>query len=426
MFRRAFVLLATTLALAACGTSQPARYPTTQPPPLATLVEPNSAAPAGAPAPVPMGNRTITLLAPLSGPLADRGQAMANAAQLALSGPDSPPLDVRDTAGTPGGAAAAATAALAAGTGLFIGPLTGAETAAVAPLARQAGVPVLAFTNDPAQAQPGVWPLGITPVQQVRRLVGSAVAQGKSRFAAALPNTPFGQIMAAALTQAIATTGGGAPDVHFYEPSNSGISGTLRDLSAYSSRRAPLEARRRAAINAHTAEGRKEAAELSRAPVPPPPFDALLLGETGERLAWLASFLSYYDIDPSDVQVMGPALWADPQMRAGADLRGAWYAAPDPAAHGGFAEAYTAKYGVAPHPLADFAFDAAAIGRVLAQEGSYAAAGLCRPEGFTGVDGLLAMQPDGTVRRGLALFRLGAGGSEMVEPAPDTVAAPGI
>ena len=35
---------------------------------------------------------TITLLAPLSGQLADRGQALANAAQLALAGPGSPPL----------------------------------------------------------------------------------------------------------------------------------------------------------------------------------------------------------------------------------------------------------------------------------------------------------------------------------------------
>ena len=99
--------------------------------------------------------RELTLLAPLTGPNAERGQALVNAAQLALTEPGSPVLDVRDTAGTPQGATVAATAALAAGARLFIGPLTAGETAAVAAVARPAGVPVLAFTNDTAQAQPG-------------------------------------------------------------------------------------------------------------------------------------------------------------------------------------------------------------------------------------------------------------------------------
>ena len=63
---------------------------------------------------------------------------------------------------------------------------------------------------------------------------------------------------------------------------------------------------------------------------------------------------------------------------------------------------------------------------MLAQEGGYSVAALCRPEGFAGVDGVLALQPDGQVRRGLALFELGRGGPTMIEPAPDSISAPGI
>ena len=370
--------------------------------------------------------RGVALLAPLTGPNAERGQALVNAAKLALADPGGPPLDVRDTAGTPEGAAAAASAALAAGAGLIIGPLTSAETAAVAPVARPAGIAVLAFTNDPAQAQPGVWTLGITPVQQVRRLVGAAAARNKGRFAAALPSTPFGQSMATALTQAVSAAGGPSPDIRFYESSNAGISNTIRDLADYASRRGPLEARRKAALAQHTAEGRREAANLSRESVPPPPFESLLLAETGEKLAWLSSFLGFYDIDSPTVQVMGPALWAAPSARAGAELNGAWYAAPDPAARGSFESAYTTKYGASPPGLADFAYDAAAIARVLAGEGGFSFAGLCRPQGFGGVDGLLVLQTDGTVRRGLALFQIDRGGPGVIEPAPDSVAAPGI
>ncbi len=377
-----------------------------------------SVAPPGVsvPTPPPPAGHTIALLAPLSGPLADIGQGLANAAQLALSPPGSPPLDVRDTGGTPQGAATAASAAIAAGDALIIGPLTAGETQAVAPIARQAGAAVLAFTNDPTMAQPGVWTLGITPLQQVQPMVGAELAQNKSRFAAALPNTPFGRALGVALAQAVQAAGAPPASIRFYENDNKAIAATMRDVSDYADRRGPLEARRRAALAQHTAAGRREAAALGRQPVPPAPFDALLLGATGENLAWLSTFLPYYDVSAPEVQVMGPTIWAAPQARQGATLDGAWYAGPDPAARASFAAAYAAKYGAPPPGVADFAYDAAAIGRVLAASGPYSATALCQPQGFSGVDGLLALRPDGSVARSLALFRISGPGATMIQP----------
>jgi branched-chain amino acid transport system substrate-binding protein len=426
MLRRSFLLLAGTLALAACveatppgGFYQPAGRPILQPPGAQGGVVPQlPAAPAGS---------HVALLAPLTGANAERGQALVQAAQLALAEPGSPALDVHDTGSTPQGAAAAAQAALAGGAGLLIGPLTAAETAAVAPAARAAGVAVLAFTNDPAQAQPGVWTLGITPSQQVRRLASALLAQGKNRFAALLPPSGFGSATGTALTQVLASAGAPAPDIHVHDGGNANIAATLRDISDYAGRRGPIDARIKADRALHTVEARKEIAELSRQPVPPAPFDALVLADTGEKLAWEASFLGYYDIDPPGVRLLGPALWASPAMRGGANLTGAWYAAPDPAARATFDQQYQAKYGAPAPGLADFAYDAAAIARVLAgAPGGYSVAALCRPEGFSGVDGVLALQPDGTVRRGLAVFEIQRGGAIIVDPAPTDLSAPGI
>ena len=138
-----------------------------------------SAQPGAAPLAAGPAGQRVAILLPLSGPRADIGQPMLQAAQLAMDAQGGPPLDVKDTAGTPDGAAAAARAAVADGVGLILGPLTSAETAAVAPIARQANVAVLAFTNDPSQAQPGVWTLGITPGQQVRRLVAADNGAGQ-------------------------------------------------------------------------------------------------------------------------------------------------------------------------------------------------------------------------------------------------------
>jgi LppC putative lipoprotein. len=108
----------------------------------------------------------VALLVPLSGPLAPIGQSIKQAVQLAFSAPGAPPLDIRDTGGTPQGAAAAASAAIAAGDGLILGPLTKSDTQAVASVAHAANVNVIAFTNDETVAAPGVWPLGITPASR--------------------------------------------------------------------------------------------------------------------------------------------------------------------------------------------------------------------------------------------------------------------
>ena len=408
------------LLLSACVVEQSPTYSGYRPPSILT--------PGGAPlsTAVPAGHG-VAILAPLTGPNAERGDALVKAAQLAMAQlPGAPPIDVRDTGGTPEGAAAAAQAALAAGDGLIVGPLTAPETSAVAAPAMAAGVPVLAFTSDPSQAKPGVWVLGLTPGQQVRRLVGAVTAEGKNRFAAALPQTDFGQAMAAALTKATADAGAGSPNIQFHDPGDAAIAQTMRAVSDYADRRGPLDAQIRAARASHDAAGRQKAIELSRQGVPPAPFDALLLADTGGRLAWLSTFIPYYDVGPPGVRVLGPALWADPAARAGATLNGAWYAAPDPAMRASFAEAYAAKYGAPPPGLADLAFDAATIAGTLLQSGGFSQAALCRPNGFPGVDGMLALNPDGTVRRGLAVFEIQGGGASIVAPAPLSLSTPGI
>lgn len=366
----------------------------------------------------------MAILLPLTGPRAEVGQSMLKAAEMALTAPGSPQLLSKDTGGTPDGAAAAARAGIAAGAGLILGPLTSAETVAVAPVARAAGIAVLAFTNDPAQAQPGVWTLGITPGQQVRRLVGAVQEQGHDRFSAMVPDSDFGRAMQQALVQAAASRGLAAPETRLYGRGMASITAAVRDVSGYASRRGPLDARIREARTSGGAEGRREAAGIAKQGVPPPPMDALLLADTGEPLTEIAALLPYYDIDRGAVRVLGPALWADPASQSG-QFPGAWYAAPDPATRGEFVQAYTARYGAPPTPVADLAVDAASIARLLAGGPGFSVTSLTTPSGFSGVDGPLALLSDGQVRRGLAVFEVQRGGAQMVAPAPQSFAAPG-
>jgi branched-chain amino acid transport system substrate-binding protein len=376
MRRRAFVFLTATLGLGlpglvACGSSDSGKPTAINQPPAA------SAGSAPAANPIPAG--PVAILLPLSGRMADIGKPMLQAAQLALSVPGSPDLMVKDTGGTPDGAATAAQEAIQGGARMILGPVTSAETALVAPIARQAGVPVLAFTNDHAQAQPGVWVLGVTPGQQVRRLIGAVQLANKGQVAALLPDTDFGKAMADELNRVASLTSQPPPFVRMIGPGRDNIVAAVNELAGLSG------------------------------PDQPRPYGAILLGSTGPDLTVFARAFADAHIDRAQVQILGPALWGIPASNSAA-LEGAWFAAPDPDARRDLIQEYTEKYKVPPPPLADLASDAASIARVLVGAGRVPTAGLTQPAGFSGVDGWLGLLPDGQVRRGLAVFRVDHGG----------------
>jgi ABC-type branched-subunit amino acid transport system substrate-binding protein len=352
---------------------------------------------------------------------------MLQAVQLAFGAPGSPPLDIKDTAGNPQTAAIAAQQAIAAGDALIIGPYSAGETAAVSGPARTANIPVLAFTSDPSQAQPGVWVLGLTPDQQVARLVAAATAAGIGRFAALLPDNALGHAMGDALGTALAATGSPPPHIVRYANDMGSMNVAVRDVADYADRRAPIDAKVHTARALNTAEGRREVAELTRAAIPPPPFDSLLLADTGTPLAELATLLPYYDIDSPPVHIMGPALWGAVAARAGAGaaLNGARFAAPDPAARSAFDASFSAKYGIPSPPLADLAYDAALLARASLQAGGDPIAELTRPDGFVGADGVLGLLPNGHVRRSLAIFQIDGSTTTIADPAPQTLEGPG-
>jgi branched-chain amino acid transport system substrate-binding protein len=375
---------------------------------------------------VPPGSgQSVAILLPLTGPRADIGHVLQQAAQLALQDGRGPTLDVLDTGGTAVGAVAAVQASIANRDSLILGPLTSTETTAVAPIARNAGIPVLAFTNDASQSAPGVWPLGITAGQQVRRLVIASQAQGKSQFAALLPDTDFGRAMAAALTRATEAAGMAPPNIRMHPPGMSAITASARDLSDYANRRGPIDAKVKAARALATPEGRREAQDLVRTPIPPPSFNVLLLADTGEQLQEIAAVLPYFDVDRSAVQIIGPALWSDPASGSSA-VPGAWYAAPDSSTRSNLERDYAAKYGNPPPPLADLAFDSAGIARAVVSSNGADTTALTQPSGFVGTDGWLILLPDGQVRRGLAVFRIERGGPAMIDPSPQPSTTPGL
>ena len=152
-------------------------------------------------------------------------------------------------------------------------------------------------------------------------------------------------------------------------------------------------------------------------------YDALFLPEGDGRLKNLAPQLPYFDIDPGDVKFLGTGLWDEPGLGTEPALDGAWYAAPPPSLRSAFEKRYQQIYKTAPPRLATLGYDAMALAAVLArapQGADFSDAALTNPNGFSGVDGIFRLRPDGLVQRGLGVLEVHRGGGTVIDPAPQS------
>jgi len=331
--------------------------------------------------PVVRPRNLVAMIVPTSGRDGAIGQSIANAATLALadSGDQTLRMTVYDSA-APGGAAGAARQAIADGNRLILGPLLADEVRAAAPIARQAGVPVVAFSNDEGVAGGGVHIMGFTPDQSIDRVVAYAKTSGKGHFAALVPSGLYGQRATQAMLAAVRRGGGRITVVEQYDRSPASI---------------------RAAATRLRGKGN---------------FDAVLIGDSGRMAAIAAPAL------PRAAKYLGTELWAsDKALGTTPALRGAWYAAAPDARFNQLSIRYRARYGKAPYRLASMGYDAALLAVRSSRNWSvgrpFPARGLIDKDGFSGVDGNFRFGRDGIAERMLEVRQVSATGTMVVSPA---------
>ncbi len=376
------------------------------------------------------GTVRVGLLLPLSGRHARVGQALLNAAQLALFdiADDKFSLIVRDTGGTEEGAVAAARSALDEGARLILGPLFSTSVPLVALEASRFGVTVITFSNNREVAGGNVFIMGLTPSTQVDRIINYASRQGLRRYAVLAPDTPYGISVVSAFQNAILKNGAELGRVVFYTAGAEDLSPEVRSLAGYQRRQAALVEQRRMLEGRSDDAARQALARLENLDTyGPPDYDAVLLPEGGKQLLTLAPLLAYYDVDPTEVRYLGTALWDDPGLANETVLQGAWYVAPPPGPWSQFRKRYAEAFGSAPPRVATIAYDATALAAVLARSAgdgtglaSFSAATITQPSGFAGVDGIFRFLPTGEVERALAVIEMRRDGAQELEPAPQT------
>jgi len=339
----------------------------------------------------------IGMLLSLSGfgPQAATAKGMKQGAELALFELDNPlvQLVVKDDHGSPEGAAAAARDAIGEGAEILVGPLTAQGASAVAPVARQAKVAVLTFSNDRRIAGNGVYLMSFLPEQEIDRIIGYAASQGKRRFAALVPDDAYGHVIEPEFRRVVEQSGG-----------------LVVALSRY-----PLEA------NAMLSPVRALADEIKQAADSAAPVDALLVAGGAESLPQIDPLLTYAGLGGGRIQLLGTGGWDYADAGRNPALVGGWYPGPDPHGWTDFVARFSRAFGQAPPRLASLAYDAVGIAIALssAEPGQrYTAEMLTRPSGFSGVDGILRFGADGLPDRALAVLALESFGGHVIAPAP--------
>ncbi|MFO6447293.1 penicillin-binding protein activator [Erythrobacter sp. NE805] len=333
--------------------------------------------------PTDTGRHRIALLVPLSGEAGGVGQAIANATTMALLDTKASNLRIT-TYDTADGIGGAARKAIADGNRLILGPLNAEAVPTVQAAARPAGVPVIAFANDPSVASPDVFVIGHMPEQSIRRSVAYARTKGATRFAVLAPEGDYGTRSVSALENALRDYGGAVAARQTYTRGNTSI------VSAASRLRA--------------AGG----------------FDTVLIADSARFGIDAAGELAKGRTKP---RILGTELWSgEASIAKAAGLNGALFAAVSDQRFGRFADSYAARFGSQPYRVATLGYDAVLLTLRVARDWKvgtpFPKAMLYDRGGFLGVDGAFRFSRSGVVERALEVREVKAGDVTVADPAP--------
>ncbi len=388
MFYRLLSFIVFGLFLTSCATNQ------------GPSLEPKTSLPATTQSQAVVNNRPVHVAAlfPLSGKDAKLGEAMQNAATLAISDLGDRQFELTfEDIGT-GGAVAAANRAVQGGATLLLGPVFADDVRAVRPVAHAAAVPMIAFSTDVTAAGDGTFLIGILPGDQARQIAGFAAVRGLKNVLVVGVRDAYGQTTTEAFITAARAQG-------------VNVTGPLW----LAGRSDTLLSTRLSALIAAKGDG----LPVDGVFLPLPPDQATHVMTVAEpHFAAAGRTLPV---------LMGTGLWDDINVMKYGALVGGYYAAPARGARARFEQIYLRQFGGAAPRLASLAYDAVALaitaGRQLGPDGVTPAA-LTRPGGFTGINGLFRFTSAGMAERALPILQVQPGSAVVAIPAPSTFANP--
>ncbi|MCR2833874.1 penicillin-binding protein activator [Parerythrobacter lacustris] len=380
--RRGFAVIAATLFLAGCKIipstpTEPVSGPTPEP----TTAPSENALPSGDDT-----RHRIALLVPMSGENGPVGNAIANAATMAILDTSATNLRIT-TYDTASGAREAARKAVADGNKLILGPLVAENVPQVLAEARPADVAVITFSNDASLSGADVFVMGQIPAQSVERTVDYARLNGSSNFAAIVPDGEYGKQVEAAFSTAVVNAGGKMVATERYDRGNTSIVSASQRL------------RQRGG------------------------FDTVLIAD-GSRLTAMAA----NELKPGG---RGSALLLGTELLSGEagvtrtpSMRGMLFSAISDTRFRRFSDSYKERFGEQPFRIATLGYDGILLTLRVARNWTvgrdFPVNQLREDGGFLGLDGPFRFKRNGVIERAMEVREIRDGQVVIVSPAPTT------
>jgi len=370
----------------------------------------------------------IALLLPLSGPSERVGQAFLDAAAMSLFESYDPRLQLfpYDTRGTAEGARQAALEAVSNDVDIVVGPLFSAGIEMAAPIVTERGLKMISFSNNPEVAGNGVYLLSFLPEQEVDRIIAYAAEQGLGRFAALIPDSAYGEAVLEGFSEAVFISGKEITGLEIYERNTEAFFEPVRRIANYDERRDAYLEEERFLKNLGADDFAREILE-NLEPIETlgdPPFEAILVPESGQFLRSLIPLLPFFEVDPEKIQFLGTGLWYDATLPGEPSLDGAWFAGPDPEKAEGYMSRFRGLYGYRPPRISTLSYDAislvASLSRIEMRRARFSDETLQNANGFSGIDGIFRFRSDGTVERGYAIVEIRKDGFHVISPGPQS------
>ncbi|MBT5185413.1 MAG: penicillin-binding protein activator, partial [Kordiimonadaceae bacterium] len=373
----------------------------------------------------------VGVMLPLSGDTAQMGQALLNAATLALFDAKDRRLELFpvDTKGTPDGAIEAINILVENRVDIIIGPLFSESIAATQPIAKAANIKMIGFSTDQDVAGDGVYLLSFRPEEQVSRVVKYASKLRYEKFAALIPDTRYGGRIMNVLEPIVASEFNDLVAMEVYPTDASLLDDSVKRIANYDFRRQEFldEMSFLRGLGRNDDMGQEFIKEIRNLEtLGDVNFDAILLPEGGSMLGSLAPLLSYYEIDLSKVRVLGTGLWRDQMLFNEPQLQGGWFAAPDDEFSNNFMIRYQKSFSQMPSQLVTLGYDAMAlIANIVRTQRApnFSNRILTNPNGFVGLDGIFRFHRTGLVERGLAVYEVSSSAFIKIEDAPNSFVA---
>ncbi len=352
----------------------------------------------------------VALLVPLSGDSLSVGNAMMDAANMALydSYLSVPSKDIRsqiillpkDTGSTAADAVRVAKQAVDQGATFVIGPLFSQSVAQVQPITQPAGIPMLTFSNTREIARTDTFIFGFLPEQQVQRVADYAFLHNLRRVALLAPNDAYGRKIQDALATIYGRKGGAVSPIELYAPSPANIDAAVARLASYN-------------------EANQDQA-----------FQAIFIADGGSQLKNIINSIKKTNIDLAKIKLLGTGLWDDPAITKMPEMHGAWFSSSPPDISQAFEHRFKVIYGYKPIRLASLAYDAVSWITQLTMNQPNTTIdlqALTNPDGYMSpTNGLVRLNKDGTNDRKLAIMEVTPSGFRVIEPAPRSFDPPGL